>query len=81
MYYNRVCQRLILDAFDYFLISSFITSNLARYLKGYLAEKASMERLKNSIIKKSSLTTSEVLKLPHKLSSKELKIKKIYMIA
>ena len=55
MYYNKFVGRWILDAFDYFLISSLITSSLASYLKNYLSEKASIARLKNDIISKSHL--------------------------
>ena len=79
MYYNKFTGRLILDAFDYFLISSFITSNLALYLKDYLSEKASMARLKNDIIKKSRLI--EPSKSPNNLSFKKSKIQKIYKFA
>ena len=75
MYYNKFVGRLILDAFDYFLISSFIASILALYLKDYLSEKASMARLKNDIIKKSRLIE------PSKSSSKKSKIQKIYRFA
>jgi len=76
MYYNKFTGQLVLDILDYFLISSFITSNLASYLKDYLAEKASMARLKKDLIKKSRLI--EPLKSRKKLNSKESKIKKIY---
>jgi hypothetical protein len=81
MYYNRFCHKLVLDGLDYFLISSFITSHLARYLKDYLTEKASMARLKSSVIKKARLRDPEPLKLPQTLSSKELRIRKVYMVA
>ena len=52
MYYNRIYLIWMLDPLDYFLISALIGSLVASYLKNYLSEKAVMERLKNSIIKK-----------------------------
>jgi len=75
MYYNKLTGRLILDVFDFFLISSFITSSLASYLKNYLSEKASMERLKKDIIKKSRLIkSSKATKSLTNLNSQESKI-------
>jgi hypothetical protein len=77
MYYNRFVNRFILDAFDYFLISSFIASRLAPYLKRSLSEEASMERLKDSILNESRLIE------PSKsiLSSEQAKIQTIYRLA
>jgi hypothetical protein len=66
----------MLDALDYFLISALIGSLVASYLKKYLSEKIAMERLKNSIIKKSKLVR---LKTPT-LNSEEFKIAKIQKI-
>lgn len=77
MYYNRILRVWVLDALDYFLISALIGSLVASHLKKYLSEKAAMERLKNSIIKKSDLVVS---KTPI-LNSKEAKIKRIYRFA
>lgn len=82
MYYNKLTGRLILDLFDFFLISSFITSSLASYLKNYLSEKASMERLKKDIIKKSRLIKpSKATKSLTNLNSQESKIQKVYKFA
>lgn len=79
MYYNKIVGRWILDAFDYFLISSFIMSSLTSYLKNYLSEKASMIKLKNDIIKKSRLI--EPSKATKSLNnSKKLKIQMIYRV-
>jgi hypothetical protein len=68
----------VFDAFDYFLISAFITSILASHLKNYLSEKVSMARLKNAIIKESRLIK------PSKVShfySKKSRLKRIYRVA
>ena len=74
MYYNRIFQIWVLDPWDYFLISAFIGSLIAPPLKNYLSEKAAMERLKNSIIKKSNLRKSK----RSILNYKQERIKKIY---
>jgi len=79
MYYNKLVGVWVLDPFDYFLISAFITSILASHLKNYLSEKASMARLKNAIIKKSRLIKpSKSTNFDFKELNKELKIKRIY---
>ena len=77
MFYNRILRAWVFDQLDYFLMSALIGSLIASYLKKYLSEKVAMERLKNSIIKKSDLVR---LKTPI-LSSKEMKIKQIYRFA
>lgn len=77
MYYNRILRIWVFDQLDCFLISALIGSLLASYLKKYFSEKASTERLRNSIIKKSKLVKS---KTPI-LISKDPKIKKIYKFA
>jgi hypothetical protein len=77
MFYNRILRVWVFDQLDYFLISALIGSLIASHLKKYLSEKLAMERLKNSIIKKSDLV---ILKTPI-LSSKEVKIKQIYKFA
>ena len=77
MYYNRILRVWVLDQLDYFLISAFIGSLVASYLKKYLSEEETMERLKNSIIKKSNLVK---YKRPI-LNSKKVKINKIYKFA
>ena len=59
MFYNRILRVWVFDQLDYFLISALIGSLVASYLKKYLSEKAAMERLKNSIIKKSKLVRSK----------------------
>jgi hypothetical protein len=43
----------VVDQLDYFLLSAILGSIIASCLKDYLSEKKAMERLKNSIIKKS----------------------------
>lgn len=53
MYYNRILRVWVVDPVDYFLLSALIGSIVTSGLKNYLSEKAAMERLKNSIIKKS----------------------------
>ena len=74
MYYNRILRVWTLDPLDYFLLSALIGSLVASYLKNSLSEKKAMERLKNSIIKKSKLDRPI-------LNSKEARIKKIYKVA
>lgn len=72
MYYNKIAGRWILDAVDYFLISSFIASSLTSYLKNYWSEKVSMARLKNDIIKKSRfIERSKATKSLNNFNSKE----------
>jgi hypothetical protein len=77
MFYNRILRVWVFDQLDYFLIGAIIGSLIASRLKKYLSEKVAMERLKNSIIEKSDLVK---LKTPI-LSSKEIKIRKIYKLA
>ena len=76
MYYNRILRVWVVDLFDYFLLSAILGSILASYLKDYLSEKKAMERLKNSIIKKSVIKSKKPT-----LNSKEKKIKKIFKFA
>jgi hypothetical protein len=79
MYYNRILRVWAIDLLDYFLISAIIGSILASHLKNYLSEKASMERLKRSIINKSNCLPSKTnISI---LSSKQAKIKNIYNFA
>ena len=78
VYYNKILRILVFDLIDYFLISALIGSLISPYVKDYLSEKAAMERLKNSLIRKSRLVPSR--KRP-RLTSKEAKIKKIYKFA
>lgn len=79
MYYNRILRVWVIDPLDYFLISAFIGSLVASHLKTYLSEKAAIERLKKSIIKKSRLVAPKPPTLI--LKSKSSKIKKIYKFA
>jgi hypothetical protein len=74
MYYNKVFRVWVFDPFDYFLMSACLVSILTRHLKNYLSEKASMKRLKNSIIKKSQLIEASNSKVT-KFSSKGLKFR------
>lgn len=78
MYFNRILRSWVLDPLDYFLLSAILGSILALRLKDYLSEKKAMERLKNSIIKKSKL----VIKSDRPIfNSKETRIRKIYKVA
>ncbi len=78
MYFNRILRSWVSDPLDYFLISALIGSLVALHLKDYLSEKKAMERLKNSIIKKSKL----VIKSDRPIfNSKEMRIRKIYKVA
>jgi hypothetical protein len=79
VYYNRILRVWVIDPLDCFLISVIIGSILASHLKNYLSEKASMERLKRSIINKSNCPPSET-NLPI-LSIKQARTKKIYNFA
>ena len=63
---------------DYFLLSAILGSILALHLKDYLSEKKAMERLKNSIIKKSKLVIQSNRPI---FNSKEIRIQKIYKFA
>ena len=74
MYYNKIFRVWVFDPFDYFFKSAFLPSILTRHLKDYLSEKASMKRLKNSIIKKSQLIEASNSKVT-KFSSKGLKFR------
>ena len=73
MYYNRILRVWVLDSFDYFLLSAILGSIIASRLKNYLSEKKAMERLKNSIIKKSELVRQSDRSITN---SKKIKIKK-----
>jgi len=76
MFYNRILRVWVIDPLDYFLISAIIGSILASHLKNYLSEKASMERLKRSIINKSNCLPSKT-NIPI-LITKQARIIKIY---
>ena len=78
MYYNRILRVWVVDPLDYFLLSAIIGSLAASRLKDYLSEKKAMERLKNSIIKKSKLVHQSDRPI---FNSKETRIKKIYKVA
>ena len=78
MYYNRILRVWVVDPLDYFLICAILGSILASYLKDYLSEKKAMERLKNSIIKKSKSVIKSDRTTP---DSKEIRIKKVYRFA
>ena len=76
MYYNRILRVWVVDPLDYFLLSAILGSILASCLKDYLSEKKAMERLKNSIIKKSVIKSDRPTP-----NSKEIRLKKIYKFA
>lgn len=76
MYYKRILGIWVISPLDYFLISAIIGSILASHLKNYLSEKASMERLRKSIINKSNCLPSKT-NIPI-LSTKQARTKKIY---
>lgn len=77
MYYNRILRIWVVDPLDYFLLSAIIGSLAASNLKDYLSEKKAMERLKNSIIKKSKLVRQSDRPI---FNSKETRIKNIYKV-
>ena len=83
MYYNKITGKLVIDSVDIFLISAFITSQTARYLKEYSSEeskikreKAKMDKLKADLIKK-----SRKIEYAPKDSSYSKKIRNIYRFA
>jgi len=78
MYYNRILRVWVVDQLDYFLVSALIGSILASRLKDYLSEKKAMERLKNSVIKKSKLLRQSNRPI---LNSKKMRLKRIYRVA
>ena len=78
MYYNRILRVWVMDQFDYFLLSAFIGSLVASQLKAHLSEKKTMERLKNSIIKKSKIVHQSDRPI---FNSTETRIKKISKVA
>lgn len=80
MYYSRILDRWVLDGVDYFFLSALVTRILTRRVKDYFSKEGSMERLKNSIMKKSHLLKPIKLKRVD-LNSKKAKIKKIYHFA
>ena len=71
MYYNKILPVWVVDPFDYFLLSAIIGSLVASYLKNYLSEKKAMERLKNSIIKKSKPTTCLEMEKPSSIPQQQ----------
>ena len=77
VYYNKILRIWVIDTIDYFLISAIIASILTSKLKNYLSEEESMERLKNSIIKKSTKIQPKLTSF----NSKKSKIKRIYKLA
>lgn len=80
MYYNKTLRVWVVDQLDYILLSALLESILALFLKDYVSESKAMERLKNSIIKKSK---SESIIKSDRLTPnfKEIRIKKIYKFA
>lgn len=76
MYYNRILRVWVIDPLDYFLLSAILGSIVASRLKEYVSEKKAMERLKNSIIKKSTLVRQSDRSI-----SNSKKIKTIYKFA
>lgn len=78
MYYDRILKIWVIDQIDIFLLS-FTVGNvsylcLKYYLKDYLSERKVVERLKNSIIKKSELLVKSYTPIFNS-NSKEMKIK------
>ena len=76
MYYNRILRVWVVDPIDYFFLSAILGSIIASRLKDYLSEQKAMERLKNSMIKKSVPQSNR----PN-FNSKEIRIKKVYRFA
>jgi hypothetical protein len=58
MYYNKFVNKLILDGFDYSIISFLIVFYLSKYSQFYFSEEQKIERLRQDIIKKSKLIES-----------------------
>ena len=79
MYYNRITGKLVLDSFDLWLISFFITSQIVSHFKESLSEKAKMKRLKDDIIKKSRVIDTSSFRNYSNYTDK--RIKKIYNFA
>lgn len=77
MYYNKLYRIWILDELDYFLISAFFASLLARSLKEYLSEKAKMDRLKQSLLNECRIANLNTEDLSH--SEKTKKIQRIVL--
>jgi hypothetical protein len=81
MYYNRILRVWVVDPLDYFLISAILGSIVASRLKDYLSEKKTMERLKDSIIKKSKIVIQSDKSDKLIYNSKKMRTKKIYKFA
>jgi hypothetical protein len=78
MFYNRILRVWVVDTVDYFIVSFLIGSFAASNLKNYLSERQAMKRLKNSMIKKSTLLPESDTPI---LNSKRARIEKIYKLA
>ena len=82
MYYNRILRVWVVDPLDYFLVSAILGSIAGSYLKNYLSEKKTMERLKNSIINKSKLLNPSNGSVSNPTNPKKINnIYKIYRFA
>lgn len=78
MYYNKILRIWVVDQFDYFLLSVILGNIIGSSLKNHLSETKAMERLKNSIIKKSQVLIKSDRPIPN---LKQRKIQKIYKFA
>ena len=79
MYYNKFLGRFVVDAFDYYLLSTLIVSYGVSYLKNYFSEEAKMQRLRQDLISKSGLIEFSKPRKP--LNSKTAKTQRIYKFA
>jgi len=78
MYYNKALGRIILDLFDYFLISVIISIYFTEYLKNYFSEEQKMLRLREDLINKSKLVKSSSQTIT---SSSATRVQKIFNFA
>jgi hypothetical protein len=80
VYFNKILRIWVIDPVDSFLLSALIGSFVASHLKKYLSEKKAMERLKNSIIKKSKVLSNRPILNSQKasLNSRTARIRRIY---
>lgn len=79
MYYDKILRVWRVGIFYYFLLSAILGSFLASTLKDYVSEEKKMQRLRNSIIKKSNLVGESDKSIFN--SKKIRKIYKIYNLA
>jgi hypothetical protein len=74
MYYDRFLRAWTLDPVDYFFISAIATSLITAYIKKRQSEEAKMNRLRESIMKKSPVIKSDSKTLSHLEKVEKVKI-------